>query len=748
MKKKWFYRLLFSYFPIFFSLTSVLILLTFLLISDMSRRETVTANERVVRHIMEQLDRSIREIDGLLVYEIETNANLHTFFREKGGERDYFRDYGVSRKINELSRINPLIDSIYLYRFSDGMVMSSNAFLPLDRFGDRAFVESRAQSRSLYELSGTRRYEEFPLPHRQPVSVFSIVRKFPLLDGTDGVIVANIGLEEIGRTVAGMSSSGFSYVEIRDAAGNLVYAPSDTDAKRRKSALSQAASDVTGWTYVGGVYDDRAFRYASVFSYVWVAGGLLVVVSGTVWIAYATRRNYKPIEAVLARIQLYSAQKSGLLSGQAQDEFHFIGQAIDDLIERSNTYRKLHEEDAVYRRSHFFIELLEGKRSIGPEEWHAELKRLRIASRFREVGTAVYEIDRYADFADRYSHRDRYLLKFVLNGVIREMAEPHPVTVWTEWTAEYRVTALYQIVGDGIDGAEWIAAMAASVKQWVEKNLDFTVTVGVGGCGGQLSGISRSYSDAVRALDYKPSLGLNRVIRPGCLQPNGPDGAYPQLQSIRPLVRAFRTGEEDWLPMLDRMFRELEGRLLTRDEHVQLMNTFIHHLVQELAEMPADVRREWNERVLPGLHAALETFDLAADLEIRFRDILTSFGRSIREWRESRNHFALIRDVRSYIEREYANPDLSLDHLCGLFGLNGKYLSRLFKEAFGEKLIDFVVGVRIGQSKRLLEETSMPLQEVARAVGYAHVISFIRAFKKVTGTTPGEYRKPFGKSPS
>jgi YesN/AraC family two-component response regulator len=35
----------------------------------------------------------------------------------------------------------------------------------------------------------------------------------------------------------------------------------------------------------------------------------------------------------------------------------------------------------------------------------------------------------------------------------------------------------------------------------------------------------------------------------------------------------------------------------------------------------------------------------------------------------------------------------------------------------------------------------MPIQEVGNRIGYRNVTSFIRMFKKITGQTPGDYRK-------
>ena len=42
--------------------------------------------------------------------------------------------------------------------------------------------------------------------------------------------------------------------------------------------------------------------------------------------------------------------------------------------------------------------------------------------------------------------------------------------------------------------------------------------------------------------------------------------------------------------------------------------------------------------------------------------------------------------------------------------------------------------------KQLLEETELPVSEIAQRAGYYHTSNFIRMFKKDTGLTPNEYR--------
>ncbi|SDD40071.1 Helix-turn-helix domain-containing protein [Paenibacillus sp. UNCCL117] len=743
MKKTWFYRLLFSYFPIFFSLTSILVLVTFLLLSEMSQRETANGNQQLVRHLMQLIDYSLKETDSALIKELETDEKLRGFFQGEGAI-SYFDTYEISKRIHQMGGPDSLIDSIYLYRYADNMVLSTNTFMPLERFGDREFAAGRADRGMLYELSGPRTYMEFQDQERYPASVVSMVRKYPLLQGGQGLVVVNISLAKIGKRLEELTGPG-SFVEIRDAGGAVIAGPGGTGEKLPGSTLSRLSSDYTGWSYTGGVHDDNVFKYVSLFSYVWIAASLIVVIVGTVWMTYVTRRNYKPIEEIMDRIQLYSQSRSSKLSRKGQDEFKFIEQALDSLIDQSNTYQKMHEEDSIYRRRHFFTELLEGNRAIDREEWERETKRFDQPGAFRTLAVAIYEIDKYPAVQSSYSQRDLYLLKFVLNSVVKELAETHRVTVWTEWTAQHQLTALYQNAREADEAEDALLRVTGEAQAWVKDNLEFTVTVGLGSAVDDTLQVPETYVQARQALDFKASAGPNRVISYRDAQ-SGNGELYRQLPLIRSFARAFRTGDENWREMFQSVFREVRVQRLPREELVQVLGTFIDHLYREMVELPPDMQDVWKNEIVGKLNELRDTFDWSGEMESRFAAILEEFSGRLREQQESRSHYKLICEVKDYIDREYANPDLSLNQLCEKFGMNGKYVSRLFKETFGEKLVDYLVGVRIAQSRRLLEETSLSLKQIAAEVGYLHDISYIRAFKKVMGTTPGDYRKSYEKS--
>jgi transcriptional regulator GlxA family with amidase domain len=76
-------------------------------------------------------------------------------------------------------------------------------------------------------------------------------------------------------------------------------------------------------------------------------------------------------------------------------------------------------------------------------------------------------------------------------------------------------------------------------------------------------------------------------------------------------------------------------------------------------------------------------------------------------------------------------------------GLTPRTFKRRFRAATGETTISYVQRIRVERAKRALETGSAPIEEISWAVGYEDAASFRRLFKRLTGLTPGEYRRRF-----
>ena len=88
----------------------------------------------------------------------------------------------------------------------------------------------------------------------------------------------------------------------------------------------------------------------------------------------------------------------------------------------------------------------------------------------------------------------------------------------------------------------------------------------------------------------------------------------------------------------------------------------------------------------------------------------------------------------------YINVLSAVKKIADEFGVTLYYISRQFKEHIGEGLSNYIIKYRISKAKELLSTTDDKINKIADEVGFASPGVFIRAFKKIEGITPSEYR--------
>ena len=64
-------------------------------------------------------------------------------------------------------------------------------------------------------------------------------------------------------------------------------------------------------------------------------------------------------------------------------------------------------------------------------------------------------------------------------------------------------------------------------------------------------------------------------------------------------------------------------------------------------------------------------------------------------------------------------------------------------QAQGTTFLQILAEVRFSQARKLLQQPQYTIQNVADLVGYEEATNFIRAFKKMFGATPSQYRKSY-----
>lgn len=105
---------------------------------------------------------------------------------------------------------------------------------------------------------------------------------------------------------------------------------------------------------------------------------------------------------------------------------------------------------------------------------------------------------------------------------------------------------------------------------------------------------------------------------------------------------------------------------------------------------------------------------------------------------------SLVLRVHAFLEDNYGRHGLTLEETARAMKLSPGYLSRALKQQTGLSFIEYLSRLRAAKAAEIMLDPSVKIYEVAELVGFASQHYFSRAFKRVLGIAPVDYRRGVG----
>ena len=162
------------------------------------------------------------------------------------------------------------------------------------------------------------------------------------------------------------------------------------------------------------------------------------------------------------------------------------------------------------------------------------------------------------------------------------------------------------------------------------------------------------------------------------------------------------------------------------------------------------LKHRWLKSTLDQLSAEYMSQQPGAELAVnRLTEVVLveliriNFGRG----EQSRFILALSdKRIAKALQHLHNHPHIAwtLEKMAEEVGMSRAAFAKRFKELVGQPMFEYLTMLRIQRAKELLQETKLPLYEVASRVGYESDLAFTKTFKKHAGTTPTRFRKQAG----
>lgn len=287
---------------------------------------------------------------------------------------------------------------------------------------------------------------------------------------------------------------------------------------------------------------------------------------------------------------------------------------------------------------------------------------------------------------------------------------------------------------------EIIRSKAESISETLSNDdeLEYYITTSRGVGSKQLSEVFRKMSSRIRqSIFWEKNRVYNFFVEPNTMDEykedkdnmNEQDISLYITDSIELIHKNLKNGD-DVEYIISNLFEKLEGALDPVEEF-RFLVTNLFDLMKSFCD---------KESIDIDTYVTIDRHNSIVE-QIRIHILfLYSQIQKVMEQKNNNNYTMRVSNILKYISNHYAE-DISLDTLGEAMKMNGAYCGYLLKQETGQTFVKYLTSVRLFEAKKLLDEGTLNISEIAEKVGYKSAQYFSTNFQKINGIRPMDYRR-------
>ena len=439
-------------------------------------------------------------------------------------------------------------------------------------------------------------------------------------------------------------------------------------------------------------------------------------------------RNYKPVKGLIDMLDKVEKQDGG------EDEYSMIKRVLESLIARDKSNANILRMNNEALRKVYLL------RTVMEKDFaeDAEKKLAEVGIEFKKpcFYVTLMRIESLGSFSDEVfdDQRNRTLAKYAVCNIVNELLNDNGFASYTCETSDSVICVIN--TDDSTETGEILKEVLTEAQERVGYYLGIMFTMAVSACGRGVKNVHSLYYEAVYAAEYSSTTGGDIIDYAEIDGKTADSVAYSQTKWSE--LRGFiKLGDIDSVKAaLDEIVDEDFGgdapRMVQKGLACMLVNT-----VMSLAGSMGILSQELLHDGTECLKELTDDFSVDA-MKKGIIDMAEIIGGSVSSGGDG---LAFSDDIMKYIEKNYRNFDLNITMIGREFGMTASYLSKMFLNQTGTKLLDYINIYRVEKAKELLSDCpTLTVERIGEMVGFSVNRTFLRTFKKYEGTSPGAYR--------
>ncbi|MCR8635323.1 helix-turn-helix domain-containing protein [Paenibacillus radicis (ex Xue et al. 2023)] len=589
----------------------------------------------------------------------------------------------------------------------------------------------------------------------KPANVITYIQSLPIQDsmnisGALVILIEEAKIKEMIRQIEAVNESAVYIVNDKD---QVVMATSqqfdvnpaflkklkgesglkDEDFNGKDVIVSYTSSDRTDWKYISIMPKEIFLQPVYVLKSKAIGLFILCLILGAVAAYLMAYRNYVPLRHIVNAVL---QGRSPVLRSKG-NEYEFLQNTIEESFMKEQHLQGIISQQVPVIRANFLSRLLRGHVDFRTEPVET-MNFLGIQFISDQFTVILIDVDDASGFAEELSERQWASIRFIMSNVSLEIAGEHHQAYFVDLDRN-RMALLLNVGNERPEAAEDISQIAEQIKHIIETRFKMVLTLAVSNIHQGINRIGQCHSEALAALDYKMVKGLSVIIHYYELTPAESQYVYPIETEIQ-LMNYVKSGDFDKAEFLiDHIYEtNFRSNPITPEISKCLFLDMASTLLKILNRLRISEREDLAEFINP--IKRIEACSTAEEMYSCIKSMYQKVAEVLRKERTD-HHQQMMESIAGIIMQNLTNPNLGLAWIADSMNMSQQYMSTFFKKMYGENMTNFIAKKRMEHAKRLMEDKSLTIAQIAQTIGYNNDIVFSRAFKKSEGIPPGKYRE-------